>query len=146
MRWSMLLSHHVPADYDRTWKVGSVHVCTRCFGVVVGIAAALVYWRTLSSLSPLVFMVVAVPGVLDFVIHEIGLGPSSSARRFLTGLLFGPFAAALLRAVVEGRLEQSVLFLGWFLLLQAASALALKRCGRLDQLLRRYEDGVYMKQ
>ena len=98
----MLLSHHVPADYDRTWKVGSVHVCTRCLGVVVGIAAALVYWGAMSSLSPLVFMGLAVPGVLDFTMHELGLSASSSARRFITGLLFGPFAAALLRHSLPG--------------------------------------------
>lgn len=146
MRWSMLLSHHVPADYDRTWKVGSVHVCTRCLGVAAGMAAALAYWQTWSSFSVLVFMIMALPGVLDFTIHELGLGTSSSARRFITGVLFGPFAAALLRALVERRLEQSALFLGWFVLLQMTSALALKHFGRLDQLLRRYEDGVYMKQ
>ena len=142
----MLLSHHVPADYDRTWKVGSVRVCTRCLGVGLGITAALAYWRVMSSLSPLVFMAVAVPGVLDFTVHEIGFSASSSARRFPTGLLFGLFAAAFLHAVVEGRVEQVVFFLGWFLLLQLASALALNRCGQFEQLLRRYEDNVYMKQ
>lgn len=142
----MLLSHHVPTDYDRTCTVGSVRICTRCLGVVVGATAALVCWRSLSVAPSVVFMIAAVPGVLDFVIHEVGLSASSSARRFLTGLLFGAFAAALLRALVAGSWVKGAGFIGWLLLLQATSALALKRSGRLDQLLRRYEDGVYIHQ
>lgn len=142
----MLLSHHAPSDYDRTWTVGSVHVCVRCLGVAVGTAATLGSWKEWSAFPMPLFLFVAVPGVLDFTLHELGASASSGARRFLTGLLFGFFAAALLRAVIETRLVRLVLYLSWFLLLQAMSAIALKRSGRLDQLLRRYEDAVHVAQ
>lgn len=146
VRWSMLLSHHAPSDYDRTWKVGSVHVCIRCLGVAVGTAATLGSWKEWSALPMSLFLIAAIPGVLDFTLHELGASASSGARRFITGLLFGFFAAALLRAVIETRLVQLVPYLSWFLLLQAASAVALKRSGRLDQLLKRYEEAAHVPQ
>lgn len=125
--------------------MGSVHVCTRCVGVVVGTTVALVWWRALSPLSPLGFMLMAVPGVLDFVVHEIGWSASSSVRRFISGVLFGPFLAALIVAAAELQLARMALLLGWFLLLQLVSGLVLKRRGRLEPLLGRYEAGIYIE-
>jgi len=142
----MLLSHHAPSDYDRTWKVGSVHVCVRCLGVAVGTVATLIFWKKWAPLPAPLFLIIAMPGVIDFTLHELGLSVSSGTRRFFTGLLFGFFAAALLRATFETRLEQFMLYISWFLLLQTMSAIVLKRSGRLDQLLRKYEGAVYVAQ
>jgi uncharacterized membrane protein len=140
----MLLSHHVPSDYDRTWQVGSVRVCVRCLGVVLGATVVLGLWKKGSDIPLLLAIATAVPGVLDFTLHELGLSASSSARRCLTGLLFGVFVAALLRAVIDTKTVHILLFLSWFLLLQVISAIALKRSGRVESLIRKYEGGVHV--
>jgi uncharacterized membrane protein len=95
VRWSMLLSHHVPSDYDRTSTVGKVRVCTRCLGVAIGTAAALAGWRALSHTPSALFIIAAVPGVLDFVVHETGVSASSPLRRFLTGAASCPSVGKL---------------------------------------------------
>jgi hypothetical protein len=125
----MLLSHHPPVDYDRTWKIGSVRVCVRCLGVAVGTTLALALWDN-------------APGVLDFTLHELRLSTSCQARRFLTGASFGVFVAAFLRTAVQGPLSRFVLYLCWLVLLEGACALALRCAGRLEGLLTRYEEGT----
>jgi uncharacterized membrane protein len=138
----MLLSHHPPVDYDRTWTIGAVRVCVRCLGVAVGTTLALALWDNAPGVPVVAILAAAVPGVLDFTLHELRLSTSCQARRFLTGASFGVFVAAFLRTAVQGPLSRFVLYLCWLVLLEGACALALRCAGRLEGLLTRYEEGT----
>lgn len=140
----MLLSHHPPCDYERTWRIGSLHVCVRCLGVLIGTGVALVSWDSWSSISLLAASVAAIPGVADFVLHELGTSPSHNPRRFITGACFGIFVAAALWAALDARWLH-LLFSGlWIILLQIAAAAVLRGAGRIEALLARYEEGVLL--
>lgn len=144
VRWSMLLSHHAPCDYDRTWQIGPLHICVRCLGVAAGTTVALAYWDGWSNLPVLGILAAALPGVADFLLHELQLSASCGARRFLTGACFGVFVAALCSAGIHWQWGRIALYLGWFLFLQVAAGGVLRCSGRLEALLARYEDGAHL--
>lgn len=138
----MLLSHHPPCDYDRTCSIGGVRLCVRCLGVALGAVGWLLLLPSTWQAHWLLAGLCAVPGVLDFTLHELNLLESSPAKRLITGLLFGFFLACLICAAVNQELMLAAAYLGWFFVLQVLSGLALSRGGRLEKLLGRYEAGI----
>ena len=82
----MWLSHHYEEDYDRCVRIGRRYVCRRGLVlypvafVAMALAFAGVRWRT--SLDPLLFVVLPLPGVVEFVaehLHAIGYHPALQA-------------------------------------------------------------------
>lgn len=93
--------------------------------------------------APLVVsLAIAVPGVLDFTLHELGFSASSTPRRLFTGFLFGVYGADVLCALTQLHWSHLAVLISWFFLMQTGSALALWRGRRLEPLLRRYEEGM----
>lgn len=145
VRWSMLLSHHPPCDYDRTWKVGALPICVRCLGVVIGTALGLACWNELSKLPLWFVLAMAIPGVADFTLHELHYSASNGARRFLTGVSFGVFASAFCMAVTNGYWVRVGLCLIWFFFLQLIVTIVLRCAGQIENIIEKYEKGLFVQ-
>lgn len=88
------LSHHSPAEYDRCWRVGGLHLCARCLGlypVLVAAVALQVAWRAPLT-HPLdwpLALPLVLPAVLDWAASRFWPVWGSNALRTLTGVLLG---------------------------------------------------------
>ena len=146
IRWEMLLSHHPPCDRDRTFGIGRFRICTRCFGVLLGLLIALglrLAW--LPDVFPslwLLLFALPVPAFLDFTAHESGWWRSTNLRRLITGLLFGFGAGVVVEGFVEGFFWHGLAVTAWIAALQLVVAALLRANGRLEPLLIRYEEAV----
>lgn len=81
----MYLSHHFPEDYDRCAVVGGLHICRRCLvlypvALVAGVAISLGSWWP-DSLNPWVLWLFPLPGVIEFVLDNVGAIAYSPVRQ-----------------------------------------------------------------
>ncbi len=144
-RWSMVISHHPPSQYDRTLHFGSIRVCARCSGLVGGILVGILSPIASTGLAPAVVVGLAlgviIVGIWAFVLNEAATRASSNVERILFGLLLGlalawtlqggwPYFAGLLGAIVGG---------------QFASAFVLRRLGVLDRFFDEYLSGAIIQ-
>lgn len=146
--WRMLLSHHAPCDYDRTWSLGGVRVCARCLAVVVFAIAAFVtlavfrreptpIWQWLSVLAIL-------PAWIDFSAGELlSCYPRTNLFRFLTGAVFGAGLGTCLGwCCFSGVWLPLVFFCVGTVLIELAVAFLFYFCGHLEEYIEKYEDAV----
>lgn len=90
------LSHHFPDDYDRCALVGQKHVCRRCLALypvafaIVVLAMAGLAWP--DSWDTWILVLLPVPGVIEFVLEQIGMIRYSARRTILVTV---PLAIAL---------------------------------------------------
>jgi uncharacterized membrane protein len=144
----MLVSHHAPADFDRTIVWFGLRICSRCLGVAAGVAASGLlwsHWPTLLHLNLVAAVcgfLLPVPAAIDFLSHEIGLRRSNNVIRFLTGIPLGIAAMLVVFSIVRGNFGLAILQAAWLGAIEIASAVLLKRTGCLDAYLGRYESGV----
>jgi hypothetical protein len=81
----MWLSHHWPDGYDRCAVVGGLHVCRRCLvlyplALVTGIVISIGSWWP-ERLDPWVLWLLPLPGVVEFVLDNLGRISYSPARQ-----------------------------------------------------------------
>ena len=146
IRWSMLTSHHPPCDYDRTFKIASIRICTRCFGVLLGVLTSIllqVNSNILASTIPIwVLFLLPLPAVFDFIAHELDLWRSNNAKRLASGLLLGFAVGVGGCAIFSGDVFLGFLQIAWLAILEFGVAFTLRCAGRLDGYVERYEKGV----
>ena len=144
-RWSMVLSHHPPSQYDRTLHFAGRRWCARCSGALIGVlAGALIFSRTPMLLQLSVWHLAGIAlftlslGIVAFVRNESGSRQSNNYERIVFGFALGclfPVSWAL-----------SPWYFGALLLLivlgQFISAIALRRAGLLDSFFAQYLDGA----
>lgn len=94
----MWLSHHWPHAYDRCVEWRGLHICRRCFvlyplALVSGVAIGIGSWWP-HGLDPWVLWLFPLPGVIEFVLDNLGRIPYSPRRQIvLSGA--GAIAAGL---------------------------------------------------
>jgi hypothetical protein len=81
------LSHHHPEAYDRCAVVAGRHVCRRCLvlyplALVAGVAVSAGSWWN-RSLDPWVLWLFPLPGVIEFVLDNLGRIAYSARRQVL---------------------------------------------------------------
>lgn len=81
----MYLSHHWPADYDRCAVVGGFHICRRCLvlypvAFVTGVLISIGSWWP-DSWNPAVLWLFPLPGVIEFVLDNVGAIRYSPVRQ-----------------------------------------------------------------
>lgn len=104
------LCHQIP---ERSFFVGEhpFAVCSRCFGLYVGFATAVVIYPLVKSLRTTEaperkwLLVAAVPMAIDFSVEFFGLGHNTHFSRFSTGALIGAVAVFY---IVPGLMELSL--------------------------------------
>lgn len=145
VRWEMLVSHHPPCDYDRTFILGRVRVCTRCFAVMLGALCA--FFTKLfifsSSMSGIwVAFALPLPASLDFTAHELAIYRSNNIIRFLSGSLLGVPVGLAVHAVVMGSILFAILTVFWFVGIAFSVAFLFRRTGHIDVYISKYERAV----
>jgi len=99
--------HQLP---DRTFHVAGLPfaVCQRCFGVYVGLAAALLLWplvrRHTDSIGRHTLALLAagvVPLGIDWALTALQIGQNTPFTRTTTGLIFGLVAGVVLARAVD---------------------------------------------
>lgn len=106
--WEILVSHHLPHRYNRTFALPgrsrSIHICARCTGQVVGLAAFVVVYLLRVDLpvplfvptAQLLFALAPLPAAIDWLTQTAGRRESSNPIRVITGAFLGlAFADAL---------------------------------------------------
>ena len=104
------LCHQIP---ERSFFVAGhpFAVCSRCFGLYAGFAAAVIFYPLVKSLRTTEtparkwLLVAALPMAIDFSIEFLGLGHNSHFSRFSTGALIGAVAVFY---IVPGLMELSL--------------------------------------
>lgn len=127
--WEILVSHHLPHRYDRTFALSgrgrSIHVCARCTGQLLGIAAFVAVYLLRADLpvplfvptTQLLFAFAPLPAAIDWLAQSAGRRESSNPVRVVTGALLGvAFADALVLLLTENWLlfAGAVLVLGLY--------------------------------
>ena len=149
--WWMLLSHHAPCDLGRTWSFLGVHICVRCFAVVLSIVLTLGFKSVLVTLPqtigwwiPLLCVLLA---WIDFALGELWRSyPRTNVFRFFTGALFGWSAGCCLVACYDaGDWLPLLCFVGMFVMGEILVAFLFFYCGHLESYLEKYEKAVGLK-
>ncbi|HEX2578456.1 MAG TPA: hypothetical protein VHK88_19075 [Aquihabitans sp.] len=94
----MWLSHHWPSGYDRCAVVAGLHICRRCLvlyplALVAGIAIGIGSWWP-HRLDPWVLWLFPLPGVVEFVLDNVGAIRYSPVRQVVLSAA-GAVAAGL---------------------------------------------------
>lgn len=112
--WEILVSHHLPHRYARTFALPGrgrkIHVCARCTGQVTGLVAFVVVYLLRADLpvllfvptTQLVFAVAPLPAAIDWLTQSGGTRESSNPVRLITGACLGlAFADAFALLLTE---------------------------------------------
>ena len=95
--WKLMLSHHPPVMFDRCYRIGSVHVCSRCLGIYPALALGILASSLLPSppewVEWLLLLGLPVPALLDWAAYWVWSVPGTNTRRTFTGALLGLAAA-----------------------------------------------------
>lgn len=143
----MLLSHHAPCDFDRTWSIGGIRVCVRCLAVfvfaVLGFLAAFHFSDPL-SLGSLTAGLSVFPAWVDFAVGELWKGyPRTNFFRFSTGMIFGcGLGVSLGWVVFAGRWWPFLTFFVLTVFCELMIAFAFYFSGHLQSYLSKYECAV----
>ncbi len=114
-----LLSHHVPAAWDRCYTVHlsgrRVRLCARCLGIYPGIAIGLI----VSLIGPtwaaglLPASLLPLPALLEWTTTTVGSHPGRNPIRTATGLLLGyAYGIGLTLLLIDGDLR--IIAVGFF--------------------------------
>jgi len=141
-----LLSHHPPCDLDHTVGTAQVRICARCLGIAVGVILAF-FWhnRLFDAVSWSLVLppfLLPFPAAYDFVRHEVLLTPSNNITRIVTGCLLGFGLGLAVANTLYYHSLLGIIQIVWLLAIEFAIAYLMRRTGRADVFIRRYEESV----
>jgi len=141
----MIISHHPPCYYECTFRIGSIRVCTRCFGVLLG-ALIIILQKNLfiftSTIPIWVTILLPLPAVIDFTSYRLELWGSNNIKRFFSGLLLGILVGIALCNLFYCHIFLGIIQIIWLVILELLVIIILKRAGKLEEYIKQYEIGV----
>lgn len=147
----MLLSHHPPCQYDRTIKILNFRICSRCTGLLLGIAVSITIGLSYKILDTsfntnqliLILVLFPIPAVINFTLHQIGFSKNRNIYRIITGVPLGiPLGISFVH-LLKGSIYFALLTFIWYIFLEIVVVLILKKYNKLEEFIAEYEDGVY---
>jgi len=90
----------------------------------------------------LCLLLLPLPAVADFALHEVKSWPSHNVIRLLTGGGIGFALGSACLALATDHILVGATILGWLAVLEFLAAALLQRAGLLDGFVRRYADGA----
>jgi uncharacterized membrane protein len=144
--WGMLFSHHPPCQYNRTFVLFRLRVCTRCTGLLVGFILLVIFAHLyLIEITTVLIssIVLPLPAILNFTLTELGKKRNNGIKRFVTGLLLGIVLGLAIEQFIAGAIFIGVLILLWVVSLEFIVAIILHKANVLNSFMRQYEEGVY---
>lgn len=142
----MVLSHHPPCQYDRTFTLCRVRYCVRCTGILAGILlwSIIFYFTNLPFyLSISAGILFPLPAIFNFTLNELGKSKNSNWKRIVTGILMGLAIGTAIGFFISRRIWPGITILAWIIILEFVVALILRKAGVLEKFIREYEDAVY---
>lgn len=142
----MLISHHPPSQYDRTFCLLHIRFCARCSGILVGVILSMIFFRLISVELKLVFilsLILPLPAILNFTLSELGKLKDNNFKRIITGTLLGISIGFALSCFIFGNYLFGSVIMLWIFLLEIAVAVILHKKKVLDKFIKQYEEGIY---
>jgi len=136
----MLLSHHPPSQYCRTYKILGIRFCARCTGIVVGLIIGIV--TDFSSLNFLLLLVLPIPTFMNFVLQERKIISSNNVLKTVLSIPLGIYIFGIINLIISD-LKLGIILTIFLLFMQFLSAFILFRTGDLEKLVIEYENGIY---
>lgn len=121
----MVLTHHLPEEYDHTLKLGRLHFCARCSGMLVGVIGGFFPWPgqqpALISIVPLwLSLLLPLPGFTGYVAHLLWNRSISNAQRVLTGIPLGIAMGFVVDGIIRQQFLEAVVQAIWLAILLSA--------------------------
>lgn len=136
----MLLSHHPPSQYCRTYKIFGIRLCARCLGIPIGILIGFI-------LNPSMFwwilIVLPLPTFINFLIQELQWIKSYNLWKTILTIPLGVYLYILLESLIKLDLSTFIFMLLYIIIIEFIIAHILNKNNKLDQLIKEYEVGVY---
>ena len=149
------LSHHRPERYPRTfglrWGKRRIHLCARCTGTVLGLAAfalvAGVFLRPVLGIlweDPVQLLFAAAPvlAVWDWGTQSLGRRESTNALRAASGVLLGLSYGDVLALLVTGHWLDLGIALGFLAAYTAALVTTFARFGVIERVVEEHLPGA----
>lgn len=143
----MLLSHHPPCQIDRTYTLLGIRLCVRCSGIVLGTLLALLIFSFVSIeplLKLLVGLILPLPAILNFTLHELGRIENKNYLRFFTGLALGVSIGIASSCLLKNSIIISLAIYIWIIFLEFIVAIILYKANVLEKFIEEYERGIYI--
>lgn len=138
----MLLSHHPPSQYCRTYNVIGIRLCARCLGIPLGILAAYIFELKVPIWG---LFILPLPTFLNFLLQELGcIKKRNIVKTFLT-LFLGIYVYDLFQLFVIGDYILGALLIGYLFALELQVAYLLNKKNKLEPLIQLYEEGIKTK-
>ena len=140
VRWSMLISHHPPQQYCRTYKILGFRICARCLGIPIG----LVMMCLVKIEIPFCLLfILPLPTFLNFLLQELKIIPSMNLLKTSLTILLGITLFELGRIIVSENIGIGILMFLYLVFIEFIIALILNKQNRLEPLIELYEDNIY---
>lgn len=147
IRWSMLISHHPPSEYDHTFALKNLRICARCLGICAGIVAVFLLRARINYINQFLLIIASAispfPAIADFLAHEIGHWRSSNFIRLTTGTILGLAIGIYANLIIGGEIIKGIILIFWIIVLEFGVAFILKYAKILDSFVDKYENGIY---
>lgn len=144
--WGMIISHHPPSQYNRTFRLFGIRFCTRCTGILFGTIVMFVVLKKEVVDSDVFFpfiLLFSIPAILNFTLTELEKIKNNHFLRFTTGFLLGNAVGFIVYNLFWGTLLEAIITLVTILLLEILVAVILSKKGKLEPFIKQYEEGVY---
>tara|TARA_B100000809_G_C14956692_1_gene465870 strand:+ start:315 stop:728 length:414 start_codon:yes stop_codon:yes gene_type:complete len=136
----MLLSHHPPSQYCRTYKILGIRFCARCTGIVLGLIIGIVI--DFSSMNFLLLLLFPIPTFMNFVLQERKIIPSNNMLKTVLSISLGIYLFGTINLIISDLKLGIILVINLFFI-QFLSAYILFKTGDLEKLITEYENGIY---
>ena len=146
--FSLLLSHHPPAQYTRTLRLSfrgrKVRICARCTGELLGLLITIAVYRYLSLLPVWLITIVAavfpLAAIIDWSTQANEMRESTNVLRLVTGAMFSCACVLVGRFLAFGLFWAFALAFGVILLEGVIALKLLKRAGAIERVLAPFEE------
>jgi uncharacterized membrane protein len=142
VRWSMLLSHHPPSQYSRTYCFFGIRICARCSGIVLGMLLSLLLSF---SLSWYIIVILPLPTFVNFLLQELALIRSVNFLKTILTVPLGFYLFILAKNLINLDLFWVALMIIYLLFIEFILAYILIRNKRIEKLIEEYERGIYLE-
>ena len=136
----MLLSHHPPSQYCRTYKILGIRICARCTGIIMGIIIGMIV--NLPSIGFSFLFLFPIPTFLNFILQERKIIPSVNILKTILTIPLGIYIFKIISFTFLD-FKYGITLAVYLILIQFLSAFILFKTGDLEKLVFEYEKGIY---
>lgn len=136
----MLISHHPPSQYCRTFKLFGIRFCARCSGIILGM---LIYFMIDFNFNWTALLILPLPTFINFLIQELQWIKSINFLKTFLTIPLGFYIIIMCKCLIELDLIKFLWMFLYILTLEFIIAMILNRNEKLDQLIDEYEKGMY---